>query len=55
MIEMPPLQFAKTNGIRMGFYEAGPKMSEVVRRVDAEPRLAMFWAERFPFGEGWEG
>ena len=25
MIEMPPLQFAQTNGIRMGFYEAGPK------------------------------
>jgi pimeloyl-ACP methyl ester carboxylesterase len=25
MIDMPPLQFAQTNGIRMGFYEAGPK------------------------------
>jgi pimeloyl-ACP methyl ester carboxylesterase len=25
MLEMPPLQFANTNGIRMGFYEAGPK------------------------------
>jgi pimeloyl-ACP methyl ester carboxylesterase len=25
MIEMPPLQFATTNGIRMGYYEAGPK------------------------------
>ena len=25
MIEMPPLQFAETNGIRMGYYEAGPK------------------------------
>ncbi|HET7888319.1 MAG TPA: alpha/beta hydrolase [Bradyrhizobium sp.] len=25
MIEMPPLQFAQVNGIRMGFYEAGPK------------------------------
>jgi pimeloyl-ACP methyl ester carboxylesterase len=24
MMEMPPLQFAQTNGIRMGFYEAGP-------------------------------
>jgi GST-like protein len=24
-------------------------MAEVVRRVDAEPRLAEFWAERFPF------
>ncbi|TKT73799.1 alpha/beta hydrolase [Afipia massiliensis] len=25
MMEMPPLQYAKVNGIRMGFYEAGPK------------------------------
>ena len=25
MIEMPPLQFAHTNGIRMGYYDAGPK------------------------------
>jgi len=25
MLEMPPLQFAQTNGIRMGYYEAGPK------------------------------
>src|SRR5206468_11826075 len=25
MIEMPPLQFAEVNGIRMGYYEAGPK------------------------------
>ena len=25
MIEMPPLQFAQMNGIRMGYYEAGPK------------------------------
>ena len=25
MIDMPPLQYAEVNGIRMGFYEAGPK------------------------------
>ncbi|HAP48653.1 MAG TPA: epoxide hydrolase, partial [Afipia sp.] len=25
MTEMPPLQYAEVNGIRMGFYEAGPK------------------------------
>jgi epoxide hydrolase A/B len=25
MIQMPPLQYADSNGIRMGFYEAGPK------------------------------
>jgi len=40
---------------RARFYEAAPKMSAVVRRVDAEPRLGAFWAERFPFAEGWEG
>ena len=39
---------------RQRFYEAAPRMSEVVRRVDADPRLAAFWAERFPFVEGWE-
>jgi GST-like protein len=40
---------------RRRFYGIAPKMSEVVRRVDAEPRLAKFWAERFPFEDGWEG
>ena len=39
---------------RRRFYAAAPKMSAVVRRVDAEPRLAAFWAKRFPFDEGWE-
>ncbi|HJV44019.1 glutathione S-transferase family protein [Caulobacter sp.] len=39
---------------RVRFYEAAPRMSEVVRRVDADPRLAAFWAQRFPFFEGWE-
>jgi len=24
-------------------------MAQMVRRVDADPRLADFWAERFPF------
>jgi len=40
---------------RRRFHEMAPKMSAVVRRVDAEPRLADFWAARFPFAEGWEG
>jgi GST-like protein len=40
---------------RRRFYEVAPKMGEVVKRVDAEPRLADFWAERFPFVDGWEG
>jgi GST-like protein len=39
---------------RVRFYAAAPKMAEVVRRADADPRLAAFWAERFPFFEGWE-
>ena len=31
---------------RPRFYQEAPKMSEVVRRVDGDPRLAAFWAER---------
>lgn len=33
---------------RPRFYENAPRMSDVVRRVDADPRLVVFWAERFP-------
>lgn len=40
---------------RRRFYAVAPKMSEVVKRVDADPRLTDFWAERFPFSQGWEG
>ncbi|HEX3407069.1 MAG TPA: glutathione S-transferase family protein [Caulobacteraceae bacterium] len=40
---------------RRRFYEVAPKLSEVVRRVDAEPRLQALWAARFPFEAGWEG
>jgi GST-like protein len=40
---------------RKGFYAVAPRLGEVARRVDADPRLAAFWAERFPFVEGWEG
>jgi GST-like protein len=39
---------------RTRFYGAAPKMAPIVRRVDADPRLAEFWAKRFPFDEGWE-
>lgn len=39
---------------RKRFYEVAPKMAAIVRRVDAEPRLAEFWAQRFPFENGWE-
>jgi GST-like protein len=40
---------------RRRFYEAAPRMAEVVRRVDADPRLADLWARRAPFAAGWEG
>ena len=39
---------------RVRFYEAAPRMAEVVKRVDADPRLADFWEKRFPFFDGWE-
>jgi GST-like protein len=40
---------------RRRFYDVAPRMGEVVRRVDVEPRLAELWARRFPFEAGWEG
>jgi len=33
---------------RRRFYRVAPRMTQVVRRVDADPRLAEFWAARFP-------
>lgn len=39
---------------RKRFYAAAPKMTDVVKRVDADPRLSAFWSTRFPFDEGWE-
>ena len=33
---------------RERFRREAPKMAEVVERVDTEPRLQAFWAERFP-------
>ncbi len=39
---------------RRRFYAAAPGLAETVRRVDADPRLATLWAERFPFTDGWE-
>ncbi len=40
---------------RLRFYREAPRMAEAVRRVDADPRLADFWAARYPFEPGWEG
>lgn len=39
---------------RQRFYAAAPRMGEAVRRVDADPRLAAFWADRYPFAPGWD-
>ncbi len=39
---------------RLRFYREAPRMAEVVRRVDAEPRLEAHWAARYPFGAAWE-
>ena len=44
MIEMPPLQFARTNGIRMGYYEAGPKTdTPPVILCHGWPEIAFSW------------
>jgi GST-like protein len=39
---------------RRRFYEVAPRMGEVVRRVDADPRLAPVFAARMDY-PGWEG
>ena len=44
MIEMPPLQFAQTNGIRMGYYEAGPNTdTPPVILCHGWPEIAFSW------------
>ncbi len=39
---------------RQVFHARAPKMAEVVRRVDDDPRLTAFWAMRYPFDDGWD-
>lgn len=39
---------------RQRFYEVAPRLGEVARRVDADPRLAAFWPQRYPFDAGWD-
>ena len=39
---------------RNRFYREAPGMTPMVKRVDADPRLAAFWDARFPFERGWE-
>ena len=44
MIEMPPLRFAQTNGIRMGYYEAGPATDKPpLVLCHGWPELAFSW------------
>jgi pimeloyl-ACP methyl ester carboxylesterase len=44
MIEMPPLQFADVNGIRMGFYEAGPTTDRPpIVLCHGWPEMAFSW------------
>jgi GST-like protein len=40
---------------RNRFYRTAPKLSEIVRRMDTDPRLRPFWEMRFPFEDDWEG
>ena len=40
---------------RNRFYKTAPKLSEIVRRMDSDPRLKPFWDKRFPFEDDWEG
>jgi GST-like protein len=39
---------------RQRFYAVAPRLGEVVRRVDADPRLADVWPRRYPFEPGWD-
>jgi non-specific protein-tyrosine kinase len=44
MTEMPPLQFAQTNGIRIGYYEAGPSTdTPPVMLCHGWPEIAFSW------------
>jgi len=44
MIEMPPLEFARTNGIRMGYYDAGPRIdTPPMVLCHGWPELAFSW------------
>ena len=44
LLQMPPLQYADTNGIRMGYYDAGPKDDPVpVVLCHGWPEIAFSW------------
>ena len=54
MLDLYVTVISRWTPLRARFYREAPRMAEVVRRVDADPRLAEVWAERFPFSPGWE-
>lgn len=39
---------------RQRFYAVAPRLGEVVRRIDADPRLAGLWAARYPMVGAWD-
>lgn len=43
MIPMPPVQFAEINGLRMAYYEAGPRVGTPVIFSHGFPELAFSW------------
>ena len=55
MLDLYVTVVSRWRPMRRRFYVEAPRMAEVVRRIDALPELADFWAARFPFEDGWEG
>ena len=55
MLDLYVTVVSRWRPMRRRFYIEAPRMAEVVRRIDALPELADFWAARFPFEDGWEG
>ena len=39
---------------RQRFYAVAPRLGEIVRRIDADPRLTALWAARYPFRGAWD-
>lgn len=54
MLDLYVAVMSRWTPTRERFYREAPRMAEAVKRVDADPRLAAFWAARFPFVAGWE-
>ena len=46
--DMPPVQYAEVNGIRMAYYEAGPRTGPPVVLLHGFPELAFSWRRQIP-------